>query len=633
MSKLIIKNDLNTELSIEHLDGNGAISLGSKDFKYIRDTIKDISDIVANDGDVVMVKGYHEINDGGGGLFVYSSSEPKSNHNGGIVIDSSKTFPNDWTNKDELTDWFTGSNTTNGCWKRIFDDSINVKWFGAISGINATTYINNHMILMQAAKYAINKTLLFTDIFLVTDTVNFNTKELSSDGNPYNINIISDAGCGIYGVASYFTHLNKDVITVLSQSNVITGEFRLYDDTNSYTYANFRDIKILHILHTDRIMLDNVKVGGIKYTDNSTQIGAGINIWLYDCMSPRVNKCTIQYATKYGICVDKGTNTNVVNSDETLRISTSGVFDACYFGCGYPDATSRDECVSVTLGYGFTVVNSVFENNNKGRAIEVLNDNCYITSNWFEGVYDTILLNRGFGHIITGNLNLQSSPTNSALEGLGTYTIANVLPIGNSSVDTLNKSNIISPSYYWNLNQFQKLSVKGDIETDSNISAGYFCAKENNADMVLSIGTNDPAFINDQSVLQVHAPVNKVSHLRFTSGVSNDSNDYNTDIYTNMNDTNTGLRIDVNQDKRIDFTWENNPSLGFYMSGNTNKYFMPIGNNNTTLGDETHRWSDIYAVNCSFSGSVIMMTNLPTSDPGVAGQLWNDNGTPKISAG
>ena len=35
----------------------------------------------------------------------------------------------------------------------------------------------------------------------------------------------------------------------------------------------------------------------------------------------------------------------------------------------------------------------------------------------------------------------------------------------------------------------------------------------------------------------------------------------------------------------------------------------------------------------TFSNTVVKMTNLPTSDPGVAGQLWNSSGTLKISAG
>ncbi len=34
-----------------------------------------------------------------------------------------------------------------------------------------------------------------------------------------------------------------------------------------------------------------------------------------------------------------------------------------------------------------------------------------------------------------------------------------------------------------------------------------------------------------------------------------------------------------------------------------------------------------------FETDTINMSNLPTSDPGVAGQLWSDSGTVKVSAG
>ena len=37
--------------------------------------------------------------------------------------------------------------------------------------------------------------------------------------------------------------------------------------------------------------------------------------------------------------------------------------------------------------------------------------------------------------------------------------------------------------------------------------------------------------------------------------------------------------------------------------------------------------------NLKIDGSVIDFSNLPTSDPGVAGRLWNDSNTLKISAG
>jgi len=35
----------------------------------------------------------------------------------------------------------------------------------------------------------------------------------------------------------------------------------------------------------------------------------------------------------------------------------------------------------------------------------------------------------------------------------------------------------------------------------------------------------------------------------------------------------------------------------------------------------------------TFEGAVVMMANLPTADPTNAGQLWNDSGTVKVSAG
>ena len=38
-------------------------------------------------------------------------------------------------------------------------------------------------------------------------------------------------------------------------------------------------------------------------------------------------------------------------------------------------------------------------------------------------------------------------------------------------------------------------------------------------------------------------------------------------------------------------------------------------------------------VTSSFNGGTIIISGLPTSDPLVAGQLWNDAGTLKVSAG
>ena len=76
-----------------------------------------------------------------------------------------------------------------------------------------------------------------------------------------------------------------------------------------------------------------------------------------------------------------------------------------------------------------------------------------------------------------------------------------------------------------------------------------------------------------------------------------------------------------------------------------------ITDNISNLGESSNRWGFLYAEDANISidttlgrdltvgrhlqvdGSEIDFTNLPTSDPGISGRLWNDSGTVKISAG
>ncbi len=64
----------------------------------------------------------------------------------------------------------------------------------------------------------------------------------------------------------------------------------------------------------------------------------------------------------------------------------------------------------------------------------------------------------------------------------------------------------------------------------------------------------------------------------------------------------------------------------------------PLHNDTTDCGTTAYRWANVASVDGDFSGDVIMAANvdftgLPTADPVVAGRLWNDSGTMKISAG
>ena len=56
--------------------------------------------------------------------------------------------------------------------------------------------------------------------------------------------------------------------------------------------------------------------------------------------------------------------------------------------------------------------------------------------------------------------------------------------------------------------------------------------------------------------------------------------------------------------------------------------FFPSTDSGITLGNATKAWGNAY-----ISGSIIVFSSLPTADPVNAGQLWNDSGTLKISAG
>ena len=130
MGKLTIRNNLHSELIIEHLNDLKAKKLTTNDFIYIRDYIKDVSNIIFNDGDIVIIKNYYKENDGGGGVFVFDSTINKSEHNGGTILDPIKTFPDDMGDEDKVKNWYNNDINDKGCLKRLFNEPINVKWFG-----------------------------------------------------------------------------------------------------------------------------------------------------------------------------------------------------------------------------------------------------------------------------------------------------------------------------------------------------------------------------------------------------------------------------------------------------------------------------------------------------------------------
>ncbi|HGY2937568.1 hypothetical protein [Citrobacter freundii] len=108
-----------------------------------------ISDLVALNTDetaIVTVLGFHvgsiiSLDGGvGGGTFKWSSSTPKTSHNGGTVIDPDKEFPATWDDAGKNS-WFTASASGSGCWLRVKDyDCLLAEFFGAVSWNPGDTY-------------------------------------------------------------------------------------------------------------------------------------------------------------------------------------------------------------------------------------------------------------------------------------------------------------------------------------------------------------------------------------------------------------------------------------------------------------------------------------------------------------
>ena len=102
-------------------------------------------------------------------------------------------------------------------------------------------------------------------------------------------------------------------------------------------------------------------------------------------------------------------------------------------------------------------------------------------------------------------------------------------------------------------------------------------------------------------------------------------------VGTGFGGTNVSRGMTVsNSDARFNFG-----GIRFIIAGGqitTYSKFVPVSNGALACGIDGKRWSSVASEDGDFSGNMTL-SNLPTADPVVAGRLWNDSGTLKISAG
>jgi hypothetical protein len=343
MGQLKITNKNGKQLIID----SGSILADKKleptDFKYIRDTIKDIGSISEpQDGDVLYIKGYHEVGDGGQGIFIYKANEPRDNHNGGTIIDPTKVFPTTWDDATQQDSWFNTTNTGYGCWVRQYYDAVNVKWFGAIGdGETDDT---------KAIQSAINNcSIVFLPkaTYYTTSTIILSTYKSKLIGN--------------------YSEIKSSAAVIIDINSNKNTDKVMYIDVDSLRLISVNQDNILYGLRVNwghYINITNCDFVNI-YNDLNTAVGVEINAesstgteWN---MFIKISDCNFQRVDT-GISILSGTNN-------------------CYFENNRIDGVSIDTSVGIDIlgGYQNTFINNDIElcnigiNNQAGRQIFIGN--------------------------------------------------------------------------------------------------------------------------------------------------------------------------------------------------------------------------------------------------------------------
>lgn len=495
----------------------------------------------------------------------------------------------------------------------IFDKYVTTtQWGIPVDGTDPAG--NNHLKLKEAAKEAIRNhcPLIIIGYVGVSANVDLDTSgSYYNDTSPFHPNsfakpldVLGYGSSCIVGLGSFFTDSGsstnyKDVVTLRTQTLCeFTAGVRTLKDSPSVTYANLKRCVGLHVKGSDRIQINTAALGGLV-NGSSVDVGHGVALWLEDVMSPRVEACDIQYFTKYGICIDGGWASNPMPTTEAIRVSTSGVISRCHISGGNPDAVSRNECIGINAGYGYIVRDNIFEFYSKGRAVVAYNDGVTFEGNWCEGIYDTYLLAAGFGHIINESDEIRFSPTSGRIEGVSPYVIGGALALGTSDTNSVDSTFFNCPGFYHPIFRIPcSTTIRGNLTLtgSGNITGTYFKFSESNADVSGVIGANAGQVFNDQAVMQVHSPIAGVSRLRLTSGgVASDTNNFMAEVVSAPSDANTGMWLNVNQNKRI--TVQVQGTDAFYLANSSfGRYFLPSTDNNVKLGDPGgFRWSQLAA--------------------------------------
>ena len=259
------------------------------------------------DGLMIKTSSYHPDLNIGGNTYKYDQNISRSQHNGGTIIDPTKTFPTDWNDKVQQQDWFTASSSASGVFVLVKPDTeICASDFGVHPEKDSTYAIQ------AALNYSAYRTVIYADVII-------NTSETLQIKN----------GCGLSG--DHYTHNSRGTLKtgILNYSG--TGDavrFGEFSDTSARN-VTLKNVHLFDVLNTARCAAIGYDVIGseVDFVATGFDVSIVIQRWLYYINKFRVFGYNYR---KNGILIGGNINEGLV---EFKLISTSLTIDKG-FSCG-----------------------------------------------------------------------------------------------------------------------------------------------------------------------------------------------------------------------------------------------------------------------------------------------------------
>ncbi len=615
--------------------GDGVVDLSSAvKQKVVVNTMADLVEktkFKKGFGCEVELLGYHSIGDGGGGLFYWDFNENKANHDGGTIIDPDKTFPTNWDSNSQQIIWYSPGVGT-GCWKRIIPGYIiNVRWFGAKADAitNAAKAIQKavdfagsfYQVYIPGGKYLLKEAITLqigsnirgeqgsvaesnpqqhsegTTLYLSYTNAEGNawtTTVINPNNEIYNGRIMfvaSPAGGGLVTI--------KNLVTISLSGNANNSTFLYAGDLNS-TIPYERGRVTQGFLSGLRIFAFNRVFYGGTFTD----------VWMVDVGTESCNTVFVSSQKAYSgdnwgvICVNCVfwkcyAIMNLSHSNKHFFAFSNCVFEGLdqsngytllLYGSNYPNYYLFNNCTFTCAKFA---LRDIVGSSDK---VNLIISNC-VFNNSDITIYEE------------GNFRVQTlKVVNSFIKDSAIYVnykATGVLIDGNT-FDGQSIINVKGGSGHHILNNdFSNVTASNIIKFVQGVDV----------DKVLISGNIAPLL---ETPIDYSGIISSLSSVRIINNKNVLDKEYSKngkDPYSKGQMHIYGLSVSGNQVKDALLTFVQRNSSG------DNKDI----NLSATLVNDIHTQLTIDA-------KYIVLSNLPTSNPGIQGALWNDSGTLKVSS-